>query len=221
MKKVRLIYLSILLFIVPTTAFAQYNVGNDDGFSVSCVGSVTAVPLPIKLILFEAECVQNKVLLKWATASEINNDYFTIERSLDAMYFEIVGIMQGAGNSSQLLTYLFTDGEPYNGISYYRLMQTDFDGRFEYFNIISVNCTDNKIGVINVYPNPFSNELTIEITGNNDVVNFEIIDAQGSLIYKGKLIEKTTVQTSSFASGVYLIKLENGSTFEFKKVIKE
>jgi hypothetical protein len=74
---------------------------------------------------------------------------------------------------------------------------------------------------IMIYPNPVSNELIIEINGNNEKINFYILNAIGQVVFKGNLVEKTTVQTSNFAPGVYLIKLENGKTFEFKKIIKE
>jgi hypothetical protein len=75
--------------------------------------------------------------------------------------------------------------------------------------------------VIKVYPNPVSNELTIEIEGNSDKLDFEILNAIGQVVFKGNFIEKTTLHTTNFAPGVYLIKLENGKTFEFKKIIKE
>jgi len=76
--------------------------------------------------------------LYWVTSNEINNDYFTIEKSNDGINFEIVEIILGAGNSDILLEYSFVDKNPINGISYYRLKQTDFDGKFEYSDIISV-----------------------------------------------------------------------------------
>lgn len=92
-------------------------------------------------------------------------------------------------------------------------------------NIINVIGTDISIvnyeSSYNIYPNPVNDELIIEIEGNNEKVNFEILNAIGQVVFNGNLFEKTTVQTSNFASGVYLIKLENGKTFEFKKLIKE
>jgi len=184
-----------------------------------CVSCSTA--LPIELISFKAACNKGSVYLEWVTASEINNDYFTLERSRDAINWTIVGTVDGAGNSNQNIIYSYVDNKPYNGVSYYRLKQTDFNGQFEYSNIISVICIDDFTGDINVYPNPFSDELIIEILGNTVPVNFEILNAEGSVIYQGNLIEKTRINTSSFAPGVYLINFENGKTFEFKKIIKE
>ena len=92
-------------------------------------------------------------------------------------------------------------------------------------NIINVILTEIEVTennkTIKVYPNPVSNELIIEIDGNNKVLNFEILNAIGKMVFKGNLLDKTIVQTTNFALGVYLIKLENGRTFEFKKIIKE
>ncbi len=83
-----------------------------------------------------------------------------------------------------------------------------------------IDVVDND-QTIKVYPNPVSNELIIEIDGNDKKVTFDILNAIGQIVFKGNLVDKTTVQTSNFAPGVYLIKLENGKTFEFKKIIKE
>ncbi len=92
-------------------------------------------------------------------------------------------------------------------------------------NIISVtNVGIGSIetnGPIKVYPNPFSNELMIELPDNNENIAFEILNSMGQLVFKGNLIEKTVIHTNSFVPGVYLIKLENGKTFEYHKIIKE
>ena len=90
-----------------------------------------------------------------------------------------------------------------------------------------INVTFTSIGsiesneIIRIYPNPMSNELFLEIEGNTEKVNFDIFNAIGQIVFKGSLVEKTIVPTNTFAPGVYLIKLENGNTFEFKKIIKQ
>ncbi|MCX6255882.1 MAG: T9SS type A sorting domain-containing protein, partial [Bacteroidia bacterium] len=93
-------------------------------------------------------------------------------------------------------------------------------------NSINVILTGNNELVknnktIKVYPNPVSGELIIEIEGNKEIINFEILNSNGQIVLKGNLLEKTVVQTVGFPSGVYLIKLENENTFEIKKIIKE
>lgn len=94
--------------------------------------------LPIELISFTGEPYGDFNLLKWVTATEINNDFFFIERSIDGMFFEEVGFINGSGNSMSLKNYNLLDKEPYNGVSYYRLTQVDFDGNYTVSNIISV-----------------------------------------------------------------------------------
>ncbi len=120
--------------------------------------------LPIELIEFTANyrATEKDVLIKWVTSSEVNNDYFTVEKSIDAQNFEELTIVQGAGNSNQVLNYSTLDEKPYNGISYYRLKQTDFNGQFKYSNIVSVNINHGE-PIVRVYPNPTQNDLGVNI----------------------------------------------------------
>lgn len=180
----------------------------------------TASPLPIELLSFSGNCDANITHLKWSTATESNNDFFTIERSSDGINYIVLGTVDGAGNSLQILNYSYFDQTPLEGTNYYRLKQTDFDGQFEYSDIIAVQC-DNEILEVKVYPNPVTNELTIEMPGNNESVNFEIINSMGAVVYNGSFIQKTTIQTSGFAAGIYLIKFANGGNFETKKIVKQ
>ncbi len=89
--------------------------------------------LPIDLLSFDAKVKSSNVILNWITASEVNNDYFTIERSRDLTNWEVVGMIKGSGTTSIATEYSLTDFSPLKGVSYYRLKQTDFDGSFEYF----------------------------------------------------------------------------------------
>jgi len=91
-------------------------------------------------------------------------------------------------------------------------------------NIISftyVGITENNITEFAVYPNPVTNEINIQYTGNNTLINFEIINSIGQVVYTGTMIEKTSVDANSFLHGIYIIKLENGKSFEFRKIVKE
>lgn len=180
----------------------------------------TASPLPIELLSFSGNCDANITHLKWSTATESNNDFFTIERSSDGINYIVLGTVDGAGNSLHTLNYSYFDQTPLEGTNYYRLKQTDFDGQFEYSEIIAVKC-DNEILQINIYPNPVTNDLTIEMPGNNESVNFEIINSVGAVVYNGSLTQKTTIHTINFKSGIYLIKFANGGNFETKKIVKQ
>ena len=95
-------------------------------------------PLPVELLSFTAIRRNDNVQLKWQTASETNNDFFNIERSEDGRHWQTLGKMDGAGNSSETLAYTWTDQSPLRGLSYYRLKQVDFDGRYAYSWVRSV-----------------------------------------------------------------------------------
>ena len=198
-------------------ALAIYSVGNDDGFSFNCVGSVdNEVPLPIELISFEAACNTGNVYLSWATASEINNDYFTIERSKDGTNWKIAGTVNGAGNSSVMLNYSFTDVEPYNEVSYYRLKQTDFDGKVKYFNLVSIIC--DSFTEMTIYPNPNTGIFIIEGAEQNS--NVIITDMLGQITLRTKFFgEKTEIDLSNYSNGIYFIQLISEYGLASKKII--
>ncbi|TAE80628.1 MAG: hypothetical protein EAY81_10345, partial [Bacteroidetes bacterium] len=148
--------------------------GGWDAFIVKLTSSGM---LPVKLIAFNAVLAHKKVNCTWETASEINNDYFTIERSVDGEDFEDVGTIKGRGNSSTNSHYHFTDNNPFEGISYYRLKQTDFDGKYTYSPIQKVGSTeqlDGEIALHYVNDNPIINIhaaaesiATLELIGLN------------------------------------------------------
>lgn len=136
---------------------------------------VFGTPLPIELLSFTAHVNGSKVDIHWVTASEINNDYFTIERSRDLQKWELLINVEGAGNSSQILNYFDSDYSPYSGLSYYRLKQTDFDGNYTYSNIVPVKYEDNAQGNLSLFPNPIEG-------GNLLNVSFEDIEEEEVLV---------------------------------------
>ena len=165
-------------------------------------------------------CEKNTTLLKWSTATETNNDYFTIERSVDALNFEIIGNKDGAGNSQQILHYTFIDENLKEGTYYYRLKQTDFNGTFKYSKLIVVGCKSSFSQDILIYPNPSLEDITIELPGNNSSAKFEIISSQGQLIYAGIINTKILLSTEKYAPGVYLVKVESEFGTKVRKFIK-
>ncbi len=213
--------------IAVDSLFYVYTVGNFSGavdfdpfpptFSITANGAPMDMftlklgqvsPLPIELLSFTAKPVENKVVrCDWVTASEIDNDYFTIERSKNGIEFETAGITDGAGNSNYQLSYAFTDTEPYRGLSYYRLKQTDFDGRSSYSEIVAVMLTD-KNSLIGV-PNPASNEFTVYFDSGMEY-DFTLTDMNGRVVFeKQEITSGYSIDTSPFASGMYQVKLSN------------
>ena len=197
-------------------------------FSPFTLGSTTPNnPLPIELLSFTANYNgSNAVDLKWETASETNNDYFTIERSADAVHFTEISKTNGAGNSSQRINYSSKDLSPLSGISYYRLKQTDFNGKYKYSNVVSVNITNNNsFEIINTYS--ASPERGLEVTVNcsgNCEISFDLYDITGKRVYSSQQnmsenYSKIIVPTYLFSKGMYLLKAFNGSAIVSKKII--
>jgi|GEM_PF-1034148 len=129
--------------------------GHSFGFGFADPGAL----LPIVLLQFDARINRNNVDVNWTTASELNNDFFTVEKSMDGNEWTTAGIIDGAGNSTIARTYFYSDRNPFPGISYYRLKQTDFDGKTSYSSTVSVNMHD--VNDIVVFPNPSSGLVTI------------------------------------------------------------
>jgi len=131
-----------------------------DGSGVIILGS-----LPIKLLFFTAEAMEDKVLLTWATASEEGFDYFTVERSTDAREFYAIDTIPGNGFSESKIDYSYNDVSPILGRSFYRLKAQDFDGFIEYFEIVSV-VFDNRF--VKVFPNPAKSGRNIKVAVSLD-----------------------------------------------------
>ncbi|MCB9363883.1 MAG: T9SS type A sorting domain-containing protein [Flavobacteriales bacterium] len=186
------------------------------------IASVDAnTPLPVELLYFNAKAVsQNKVQLDWQTVTEINNDYFTVERSRDAVSWEDLLEVDGAGNSSVTLSYINFDNAPYRGTSYYRLKQTDFDGSSSKSQIVPVLI--QGIDIVNVYPNPGAGEINLIINSTlSDIGNITIYDKIGKVVYQEKItlikgINKVSRDVTFLVEGSYTIRasISNGKYFD-------
>ena len=181
-------------------------------------GASNATILPIELIEFRAELKSNTVEIYWITATEINNDYFTIERSSDGIVFEPLMIKKAAGNSLGNIKYSNVDDNPLSGVSYYRLKQTDFNGTFTYSQIESVSLNKNE--KIEVYPNPNENGLLKIATSNSNYYEIKLVDAIGQIIYEGKSNNSLTeLDLTAFGEGVYILFMTSESNNFTRKVI--
>lgn len=121
--------------------------------------------LPIELLSFDGISKESYNTLNWITASESNNDYFTLEKTNDGKTFNIVGTVNGAGNSNTKINYSFDDTNVNGEISYYRLKQTDFDGNYKYSDIISINNTKPTGKVLVKVVNMLGQEILYDYKG--------------------------------------------------------
>jgi hypothetical protein len=157
--------------------------------------------LPIELLFFEALAHNNSTLLDWCTASEINNHYFTVERSQNGSHFESIVQIPGAGNSNQNLCYSANDLHPYQGINYYRLKQTDYNGASTYSQVVTVFFSEKN--TVLLYPNPANELIYIHSSGSNPL-QVEICDAQGKLLVQTSLQQnQAEINVSGLTPGIY------------------
>jgi hypothetical protein len=173
--------------------------------------------LPIELVDFSALLKNDRTVeLAWQTASEKDNDYFTIERSIDGENWAAIQEIDGAGNSTTMLNYVTTDLVSEKGIFYYRLKQTDFDGAFTYSDIRAV-VVNQSTSEMSVFPNPTNGSFTLTYLEEKDApalyttmgpvaIKYDVIPTNGGFIY----------DISSLANGIYFLK----TTTETIKVVK-
>ena len=191
--------------------------------------------LPISLLSFSADTKDNDIILNWKTATEINNDYFTVERSTDCKTFDALEKINGAGNSNMILKYDYIDKNVKEVINtnkvYYRLKQTDFDGKFTYSGIVAISLTNEEstpFELLSASPNPFINDIYLNISSTVEgsaVVKF--FSTNGKLIKDNQINIQTGVNSVKLndiyglKKGIYLIRVEmNEIKSKIIKVIK-
>jgi hypothetical protein len=184
------------------------------------------IPLPIELLHFNARLVNDYVDLNWATASELNNDYFVVERTDDSIDWKPILTVPGAGNSNTRIDYYEKDREPLKGISYYRLKQVDFDGSFSYSDPVTVVNTDvNDEDEVFMYPNPITGDelfLRLPYALRDDQTIVSIYDLSGKLMLQERLDAESdmqAIQVNQLTPGAYVVQIRSRILNETKKLI--
>lgn len=190
---------------------SEIPVGSTRYFTIVSMNSET--PLPVELVNFNVTAFNTEVELTWETVSEINNDYFSVERSNNLTTWEELTKLNGVGNSTTLMAYRFMDNYPLTNTSYYRLKQTDYDGQFSYSQIKSVNRKTTNASDIRIYPNPILNVATLE-TKHSAFDTILVYDVYGrnitSLLNIVEISKnKVVIDFSNLDSGVYSIQTLN------------
>ncbi len=170
-------------------------------------------PLPVELLDFSAISSIGKVNVSWSTATEINNDMFSVERSTDGINFSKIGKVKGAGNSYSVLYYNFVDEQPLIGKSYYRLKQTDYDNQYSYSDIVEVDYSLSSS--IKAYQNA-NNELQLNLSGYsaNEQIKVNLYDMNGKLIFSEMIntdqngnSNNAFLSVSDISSGIYNLSI--------------
>jgi hypothetical protein len=185
----------------------------------------SAQPLPITLFDFSANCMSSKVAIKWATASEINNSFFSVQKSHDGVEFTDFATIPGAGNSTTILNYSATDNSPYSDITYYRIKQTDYNGNFTYSPLAISQCGTDEFYIVKLYPNQLTQTTTLLFNADfdgpyhisvYDVLGNKVINLNNNAV-KGP--NQVVMDFSPLAHSVYLVNIGNGTKFITRKIV--
>lgn len=219
--------------ILPPATTFQVNVTAADanGCSITQSQIVYTVTTDVNWINFTGEVLPEGNYLKWATASETNNDFFAVQRAVNGTDFTEIGRVDGAGNSSLVKNYTFTDKYAPAGLSYYRLAQTDFDGTVSYSPIITLmrneTSNDNTFSIRDIVPVPASHVVGISfVTPQSGQVSLSLYDVTGKFITAQTIearvgLNSTAIDISKLAAGVYFASLNNGIAITTGRIVKE
>lgn len=194
--------------VLPMAVVSAYTLGS----------STTVNPLPIELISFNAEQFNTSVHLTWSTATETNNDYFTIERSQDGVTVESIDTTDGAGTSTHELDYSVDDNHPFDGVSYYRLKQVDFNGQHSYSEWKMVELPMSAS--VNVWPNPSNGTINLQLPGDETIEwTMTVTDIAGNMVTeKTGLQPEFNVVTLNLPAGTYVLTLRSASNVYYRKI---
>lgn len=185
-------------------------------------------PLPVELIDFTATLIGERVLLKWRTASELNNDYMTIERSTSpqsGLSFVEIGRVAGAGTSQEVQNYSLWDERPESGLNYYRLRQVDFDGKETFSELVVIRVGKADTGGLQAAPNPASGLLFVQWPeSNSEAAVLHLVDANGRLLQSVAIpagATGTSLDVHDLAPGTYVLQQQDGREVRYRRFVKQ
>lgn len=188
--------------------------------------TVSCTKMPIELISYEGEAKKEGNLLKWVTASEIQNAYFTLERATTFSGFVKIHEQAGAGTYSLPSKYSYVDREAPNGLSYYRLKQTDIDGTTVEVGVVEIQRSEPTFDIINIHPIPVLDNFELYIDSEeNQTVEVNVYNSIGELMHTNayeltNAVNKVNIDVTTFGGGVYVVSAIVGEDIISHKIIK-
>lgn len=205
--------------LTPPAYTASFNNVNDDRTEV--ITYTLNSLLPVELVSFSGEVTDCQTLLKWSTASELNNDYFLVEKSTDAANWKEAGKIAGSGNSVIPQSYQWVDTDVQNQETYYRLAQFDYDGTREYSHIISVNAPDCGQGMYRIYPNPAQDVLYVD-SQNSAPAQYvsSLYSSSGQLVKTVMLTDMSSrIYVGDLVPGAYLLQMQTSDKVQSHSIV--
>ena len=197
--------------IPPNNATTNYTVTDQFGCVTDQFSVTTTATLPVELLNYDVRLVNREVHVNWTTATETNNDHFTIERSSNGRDFSAVGTVPGAGNSSTNLNYAYVDHAPLPGISYYRLTQTDIDNHVKYMSVKRIDNQDTKsfdVKVLNSASGFLTMEVSSTVSGQYEILVYDLsgrmLKSDDFILNGGRITRKLNLN-----KGVYIWEIHN------------
>jgi len=183
--------------------------------------------LPVSLIQFSGRCLETSDrILEWSTASENNSDFFAIEKSIDGVNWNLIGQVTASNYSNSLKNYSYYDQSRENGTFFYRLKQYDFNGVYDLYNAIAVDC-DAESNEFYLYPNPANSFVYLEVPTGYKAKNLSVLfyNVQGKLVQTNEFDNanmKKSIDVSGLARGCYLVHIKDSfENFETIRFIKD
>jgi len=201
------------------------NAGNQ--FPIDQSDIIACSKVAVDLLGFDGEVKTEGNYLTWITATETDNDYFTLEASRDGVNFEVINITDGAGNSNVAHNYNFMHKEAQNGVTYYRLSTTDFNGQIVHHDVITLTRGEVKFGIVELFPVPAVVDLSIKFTtAGAGAVKANIYSVSGQLVATKdvaaiKGMNTIKLDVANFAAGTYYVTLNDGNNVVTTKFVKQ
>ena len=204
----------VYVLVVTNYAGSVQTISISDAPGNTATTDCSIVPLPVELVNFDGFQFRDENTLSWTTVSELNNDYFVVERSLDGKIWSAFDVIEGQGTTTEITEYESTDSNPGEGTNYYRLKQIDTDGSSQLSDVIAIKANNNIS--VNLIPNPATSSVVIN---TNEYFNqIQIVNVQGKVVLSESfnLIRKTSIDINDLEKGVYnvIINTEKGNKIE-------
>jgi hypothetical protein len=209
---------SVQIIYTPTTSRGR---AITDEIAISDVKWCNHIAVPVSWLAFNITAQAGANTLNWSTASELNNDFFTIERSSNGVDFDILDYVSGAGTTTDITKYSYVDASPLAGNNYYRVKQTDYDGSFDYTETKHINLNANSDKVV-IYPNPAKNEVFVSLVPKATPTIITLKDITGVTLQRLEVSNQSIVpiDLSAYRSGMYFIETSDHTSTITTKVLK-